>query len=94
MTTVVFRLNQENKLKIEWREIQDETIRSILQMIGDITKTYHYKTARKGTIQFDASHREIGATLVQEFEPALWAPIAFTSGFLNAAEQKKIVSMI
>ena len=89
MTTDVLRLNQENKLKIEWGEIQDEAIRSILQMIGDITKTYHYKTARKRTIQCDASNREIGATVVQEFERAIWAPIAFTSGFLNAAEQKK-----
>ena len=48
---------------------------------------YHYDASKQCRIKCDASHKELGAALEQELEPGKWVPIAFTSRFLNAAEQ-------
>ena len=49
---------------------------------------FHYDATKKSRIKCDASHKRLGAALEQEVEPRIWAPIAFTTRFLNQAEQK------
>ena len=49
---------------------------------------HHYDASKQCRIEFDASHIGLRAALEQELEPDKWVPIAFTSRFLNAAEQK------
>ena len=49
---------------------------------------HHYDATKQCRIKCDASHKGLGAALEQELEPDKWVSVAFTSIFLNAAEQK------
>ena len=49
---------------------------------------FHYDSSKNSLVKCDASHNGLGACLVQEIEPGVWAPTAFASRFLNNAETK------
>ena len=71
-----------------WSEEANNAFQKTLELIANITKMHHYDATKQCRIKCDASHKGLGAALEQELEPDKWVPIAFTSKFLNAAEQK------
>ena len=81
-------LKADNKQKFIWIEEANNAFKKTLELIANITKMHHYDATKQCRINCDASHKELGAALEQELEPDKWVPIAFTSKFLNAAEQK------
>ena len=81
-------LKADNKEKFIWSEEANKAFQKILELITSITKMHHYDASKQCRIKCDASHKGLGAALEQELEPDKWVPIAFTSRFLNAAEQK------
>ena len=81
-------LKGDNKKKFIWSEEANNAFQKTLELIANITKMHHYDATKQCRIKCDASHKGFGAALGQELEPDKWVPIAFTSRFLNAAEQK------
>ena len=81
-------LKADNKEKFIWSEEANNAFQKTLELIANITKMHHYDANKHCRIKCDASHKGLGAALEQELEPDKWVPIAFTSRFLNAAEQK------
>ena len=81
-------LKADNKEKFFWNEEGNNAFIKTLELIANITKMHHYDATKQCRIKCDASHKGLGAALEQELEPDNWVPIAFTSRFLNAAEQK------
>ena len=79
-------LKADNKEKFIWSEEANNAFQKILELIANITKMHHYDASKQCRIKCDASHKGVGAAL--ELEPGKWVPIASTSRFLNAAEQK------
>ena len=78
----------DNKEKFIWSEEANNAFQKILELIANITKMHHYDASKQCRIKCDAIHKGLGAALEQELVPDKWVPIAFTSRFLNAAEQK------
>ena len=81
-------LKADNKEKFNWSEEANNAFKKNLDLIANMTKMHHYDATKQCRIKCDASHKGLGAALEKELEPDKWVPIAFTSRFLNAAEQK------
>ena len=83
-------LKADNKEKFIWTEEANNAFKN------PGTNCHHNKkaplrchqTTKQCRIKCDASHKGSRAALEQELEPDKWVPFAFTSKFLNAAEQK------
>ena len=54
---------------------------SVLKLIANITKKFHFDQNCMARINCDASHNGLGMALEQKIEGEIWAPIAFASGF-------------
>ena len=88
--TVHFRqyLKACNKQSFRWGEEQDNAFKSIINLVAKTPSLFHDDSSKKSRVKCEASHNGLGACLVQEIEPGVWAPTAFASRFLNNAETK------
>ena len=76
-------LKQADKFK--WLPHHDQALELLKLAIGKIAKNSHFDATAKTRLTCDASHTGLGAVL-EQFQNAVWTPIAFASRFLNAAE--------
>ncbi len=65
----------------------DQALDLLKLAIGKIAKNSHFDAAAKTHLTCDASHTGLDAVL-EQFQKAVWTPIAFASRFLNAAEAR------
>ena len=88
--------NQKKKLKnmklpvkkFEWGDVHTVAFNVIKGAVANITKVHYYDANRETRVKCDASHDGLGATLEQQNDEGLWAPISFASRYLNAQEKK------
>ena len=61
---------------------------AIKNATAKISKVHYYDANRDTRVKCNASHNGLGATLEQQTDKGLWAPISFVSRYLNIQEKK------
>ena len=78
--------------KIEWTSRVEEAMTTAKRMLWDACARYAWDSERENRVTTDASGTGLGATLEQRVEGVGWAPVAFWSRKMSAAETRYSVT--
>ena len=67
------------KKKFEWGDEHTVVFDTIKSAVANISKVHYYDANRVTRVKCDASHNGLRATLEQQTDEGLWAPISLTS---------------
>ena len=84
-------LRGKNK-KIEWTKSAEEAMMEAKRKLWDACARYAWDSERENRVTTDASGTGLGATLEQRVEGVGWAPVAFWSRKMSAAETRYSVT--
>ena len=84
-------LKGKNK-KIEWTSDAEEAMGCAKRLLWDACERYAWDAGRENRVTTDASGTGLGATLEQRIEGVGWAPVAFWSRKMSAAETRYSVT--
>ena len=78
--------------KIEWTPEAEEAMGCAKRLLWDACERYAWDAGRENRVTTDASGMGLGATLEQRIEGVGWAPVAFWSRKMSAAETRYSVT--